>query len=46
VRKKFPFDNSLEVKIRNRPAVTISAQVAKNVLVRDEGAASKKIITD
>src|SRR5882757_8822359 len=42
VRKKFPFDNSLEVKIRNRPAVTISAQVAKNVLVRDEGEASKK----
>ncbi|HEX9510379.1 MAG TPA: metal-dependent transcriptional regulator [Puia sp.] len=38
VRKKFPFDNSLEVKIRNRPPVTISAQVAKNVLVKDEAA--------
>ena len=37
VRKKFPFDESLEVKIRNRPAVTISAQVAKNVLVKEEG---------
>jgi len=36
VRKKFPFDNSLEVKIRNRPAITISAQVAKNVLVKDD----------
>jgi len=36
VKKKFPFDNSLEVKIRNRPVVTISAQVAKNVLVKDE----------
>jgi DtxR family Mn-dependent transcriptional regulator len=36
VRKKFPFDDSLEVKIRNRPPVTISAQVAKNVLVKDE----------
>jgi DtxR family transcriptional regulator, Mn-dependent transcriptional regulator len=35
VRKKFPFDESLEVKIRNRPPVTISAQVAKNILVKD-----------
>ncbi|MBS1664051.1 MAG: metal-dependent transcriptional regulator [Bacteroidetes bacterium] len=36
VRKKFPFDDSLEVKVRNRPPVTISAQVAKNVLVKDD----------
>jgi len=36
IRKKFPFDNSLEVKIRNRPPVTLSAQVAKNVLVKDD----------
>ena len=36
VKKKFPFDNSLEVKIRNRPPMTISAQVAKNVLVKDD----------
>jgi DtxR family Mn-dependent transcriptional regulator len=36
IRKKFPFDDSLEVKIRNRPPVTISALVAKNVLVKDE----------
>jgi len=36
VKKKFPFDDSLEVKIRNRPAMTISAQVAKNVLVKEE----------
>ena len=36
VRKKFPFDDSLELKIRNRPLVTISAQVAKNVLVKEE----------
>jgi DtxR family Mn-dependent transcriptional regulator len=35
VRKKFPFDDSVEVKIRNRPPVTISAQVAKNILVKD-----------
>jgi DtxR family Mn-dependent transcriptional regulator len=36
VRKKFPFDNSLEVKIRNQPPVTLSAQVAKNILVKDD----------
>jgi DtxR family Mn-dependent transcriptional regulator len=36
IRKRFPFDNSLEVKIRNRPPVTLSAQVAKNVLVKDD----------
>jgi DtxR family Mn-dependent transcriptional regulator len=36
IRKKFPFDNSLEVKVRNRPAITLSAQVAKNVLVKDD----------
>jgi len=42
IRKKFPFDNSLEVKVRNRPPVTISAQVAKNVLVKDDEAISEK----
>ena len=36
IRKKFPFDNSLEIKVRNRPPVTLSAQVAKNVLVNDD----------
>ncbi|MDR3716577.1 MAG: metal-dependent transcriptional regulator [Puia sp.] len=36
VRRKFPFDNSLEIKIRNYPPVTISSLVAKNVLVKDE----------
>lgn len=36
ISKKFPFDNSLEVKIRNRAPVTLSAQVAKNVLVKDD----------
>ena len=36
VKKKFPFDDSLEIKIRNQPPVTISAQVAKNILVKDE----------
>ncbi|HEV2354375.1 MAG TPA: metal-dependent transcriptional regulator [Puia sp.] len=36
IRRKFPFDNSLEIKVRNRPPVTLSAQVAKNVLVKDD----------
>lgn len=34
VKKKFAFDNSLELKIRNLPAVTISEHVAKNVFVK------------
>ena len=36
VKKKFPFDDSLEVKVRNRPPVTLSARVAKNVMVTDD----------
>jgi len=36
IKKKFPFDDSLEVKVRNRPPVTLSARVAKNVLVTDD----------
>ena len=36
IRKKFPFDDSLEVKVHNRPPVTLSARVAKNVLVTDD----------
>jgi DtxR family Mn-dependent transcriptional regulator len=36
VRKKFPFDDSLEIKVRNRPPVTLSARVAKNVWVTDD----------
>lgn len=36
IRKRFPFDDSLEVKVRNRPPVTLSARVAKNVLVNDD----------
>ncbi|HEY4336765.1 MAG TPA: metal-dependent transcriptional regulator [Puia sp.] len=36
IKKRFPFDDSLEVKVRNRPPVTLSARVAKNVLVTDE----------
>lgn len=33
VKKRFAFDNSLELKIKNQPAVTISEHVAKNVFV-------------
>ncbi|HVM89683.1 MAG TPA: metal-dependent transcriptional regulator [Puia sp.] len=36
VRKKFPFDNSLELKIKNQVPITVSEQVAKNILVHDE----------
>jgi DtxR family Mn-dependent transcriptional regulator len=42
IRKKFPFDNSLEVKVRNRPPITLSAQVAKNVLVKDDESLAEK----
>lgn len=33
VRRKFAFDNSLELKLKNQPAITISENVAKNVFV-------------
>ncbi len=33
VRKKFAFDNSIELKIKSQPAITISEHVAKNVFV-------------
>lgn len=36
VRKKFPFDNSREIKIKNQHPVTISEAVAKNVFVQYE----------
>lgn len=34
IKKKFSFDNSLEVRIKNQPSVTISVEVAKNIFVR------------
>ena len=37
IKKKFPFDNSLEIKIRNQAPITVSEQVAKNILVNDAG---------
>lgn len=33
VKKKFEFDNSLEIKINRRPVITISEQLAKNIFV-------------
>jgi DtxR family Mn-dependent transcriptional regulator len=37
IRKKFPFDNSVEVKIKNQSPVTVSEQVARNILVLHAG---------
>jgi DtxR family transcriptional regulator, Mn-dependent transcriptional regulator len=34
IKKRFGFDNSLEVKVRQQPALTISEQVAKNIFVK------------
>jgi DtxR family transcriptional regulator, Mn-dependent transcriptional regulator len=34
IRKKFPFDQSIEIKIRNMPAFTISDRLAQNIYVR------------
>ena len=33
VKKKFDFDNSMEIKIRQQPAFTISKQLAENIFV-------------
>jgi DtxR family Mn-dependent transcriptional regulator len=35
VRNKLPFDNSVEIKIKNQLPVTLSEQVAKNILVHE-----------
>lgn len=34
VIERYEFDNSVEIKIKNQPAFTISEQVSKNILVR------------
>jgi len=36
VKKRFSFDNSVELKVKNSPAVTISGSVAKNIYVTHE----------
>ena len=33
IKKKFDFDNSMEIKIRQQPPITISDQLAKNIFV-------------
>lgn len=34
VKKKFAFDNSVEVKLKNHPPMTVSEHVAKNIFVK------------
>jgi len=34
VKKKFAFDNSIEIKIKNHPSITISEHVAHNIFVK------------
>jgi DtxR family transcriptional regulator, Mn-dependent transcriptional regulator len=34
IKKRFEFDNSIEIKIRNKPAFTISEQQAQNIFVK------------
>ncbi|SEV94475.1 iron (metal) dependent repressor, DtxR family [Chitinophaga sp. YR573] len=34
VIERYAFDNSIEIKIRNQPAFTISEQVSKNIMVK------------
>lgn len=36
IKKKFTFDQSLELKLKNQPPITISESVAKNVFVRQD----------
>ncbi|CAN5118239.1 metal-dependent transcriptional regulator [soil metagenome] len=42
VKKKFSFDNSVELKIKNFPAVTISEQLAKTLFVKQLTVTSAK----
>ncbi|MBC7849522.1 MAG: metal-dependent transcriptional regulator [Chitinophagaceae bacterium] len=34
IRKKFSFDNSIEIKIKNHPAITVSENVAKKIFAK------------
>ena len=36
IKKKFPFDNSLEIKIKNHLTITVSEQVAEKILVHND----------
>ncbi len=42
VKKKFNFDNSMEIKLRNQPAFIISDHLAKNLFVKYEEPAVEK----
>ncbi len=42
VKKKFNFDNSMEIKLRNQPAFIISNHLAKNLFVKYEEPAVEK----
>lgn len=46
VKKKFSFDNSLEIKLRNQPAFIISEHLAKNLFVKYEDMPAKKVKVD
>ena len=34
IKQRYPFDNSVEIKIRNQPLITISEQLAKKIFVK------------
>jgi DtxR family Mn-dependent transcriptional regulator len=34
LRRKFPYDRSIEIKVRNKPAIVISEPVARNIYVK------------
>jgi DtxR family Mn-dependent transcriptional regulator len=36
VKKRFSFDNSIELRLKNQPSITVSENVAKNVFVTHE----------
>jgi DtxR family Mn-dependent transcriptional regulator len=43
VKKKFSFDNSIEIKLKNQPVFTISGQLAKNLFVKYDDLPVEKI---
>lgn len=34
IKQRYPFDNSVEIKIRNQPLITLSEQLAKKIFVK------------
>ncbi|MEJ7768567.1 MAG: metal-dependent transcriptional regulator, partial [Chitinophagaceae bacterium] len=43
VKRKFNFDNSIEIKLRSQPAFTISEHLAKNLFVKYDDSPAKRI---